>query len=136
MISQYYKDFRVRDYMNNDDLENQISNNVIDCSLGTNPFIDEKVLKEHILNCSYEINKYPCVQYEILKEELIKFWGEYLQKNVTKDNIAFGAGTMGILRNISEFLIQEKTKVLGCAPQFPRFISEVELKKVYMNITV
>ena len=36
---------------------------------------------------------------------------------------------MGMLRNISQFLIDEGTKILGCAPQFPRFISEVELRK-------
>lgn len=64
-----------------------------------------------------------------MKEELLKFWKEHLYNDINKNNIAFGAGTMGILRNISEFLIQEGTKVLGIAPQFPRFISEVELKK-------
>lgn len=129
MVSQYYKNFKVRDYMDNCGLENQISNSMIDCSLGTNPFIDQSIIKECMEKCSYEINKYPSIQYKLLKEELLKFWKEYLYKNVTKDNIAFGAGTMGILRNISEFLIQKGTRVLGCAPQFPRFISEVELKK-------
>lgn len=64
-----------------------------------------------------------------MKDELLKFWKEHFYNDINKNNIAFGAGTMGILRNISEFLIQEGTKVLGIAPQFPRFISEVELKK-------
>ena len=36
---------------------------------------------------------------------------------------------MGILRNISEFLIQKGTRVLGVAPQFPRFISEFRKKE-------
>ncbi len=36
---------------------------------------------------------------------------------------------MGIIRNLSTFLINENTKVLGIAPQFTRFISEVELRK-------
>lgn len=129
MIDQYYKNFRVKDYMNNEGLENQISSNMIDCSLGTNPFIEESMLQIYVQKCSYELNKYPSIQYELLKEELLKFWKDYIYKDITKDNIAFGSGTMGILRNIGEFLIQERTKVLGCAPQFPRFISEVELKK-------
>lgn len=87
------------------------------------------MIKKYILECSCEINKYPSLEYELLKEELLKFWKNYLYNDINKNNIAFGAGTMGILRNISEFLIQEGTKVLGIAPQFPRFISEVELKK-------
>lgn len=53
----------------------------------------------------------------------------YQKTGIKLENIAFGSGSMGILRNICEFAIQEKSKVLGIAPQFPRFISEVELKK-------
>lgn len=129
MIDEHYKNFKVRDYMNEESLKSYLSANIIDCSLGTNPFIEDSMIKKYILECSCEINKYPSLEYELLKEELLKFWEEYLYNNVNKDNIAFGSGTMGILRNISEFLIQEGTKVLGIAPQFPRFISEVELKK-------
>ena len=129
MIDEHYKNFKVRDYMNEESLKGYLSTNIIDCSLGTNPFIEESMIKKYILECSCEINKYPSLEYELLKEELLKFWKEYLYNDINKDNIAFGAGTMGILRNISEFLIQEGTKVLGIAPQFPRFISEVELKK-------
>lgn len=129
MIDEHYKSFKVRDYMNEESLKSYLSTNIIDCSLGTNPFIEDSMIKKYILKCSCEINKYPSLEYELLKEELLKFWKEHLYNDINKNNIAFGAGTMGILRNISEFLIQEGTKVLGIAPQFPRFISEVELKK-------
>lgn len=129
MINEYYKNFKVRDYMNEETLKGCLSTNKIDCSLGTNPFIEESMIKKYILEASSEINKYPSLQYELLKEELLEFWKEYLYDKINRENIAFGAGTMGILRNICEFLIQEGTKVLGIAPQFPRFISEVELKK-------
>lgn len=129
MIDEYYKKFKVRDYMSEETLKSGLLNNMIDCSLGTNPFIEESMIKQYISEASSEINKYPSLNYELLKEELIKFWKKYLYHDVNHYNIAFGAGTMGILRNISEFLIQKGTKVLGIAPQFPRFISEVELKK-------
>ncbi len=129
MIDEHYKNFKVRDYMDEESLKSYLSTNIIDCSLGTNPFIHESMIKKYILECSSEINKYPSLEYELLKEELLKFWKEHLYNDINTKNIAFGAGTMGILRNISEFLIQEGTKVLGIAPQFPRFISEVELKK-------
>lgn len=129
MIDEFYKNFRVRDYMNEEVLKNISSKNIIDCSLGTNPFINEKIIEKYIRECSSEINKYPYLQYELLKEELLNFWKANINKKVDKSNITFGSGTMGILRNLSEFLIKEGTKVLGIAPQFPRFISEVELKK-------
>ena len=130
IIDEYYKNFKVRDYMNEESFKSQLySTNIIDCSLGTNPFLEDSMIKNYILNASSEINKYPSLEYELLKEELLKFWEKQLFNDINKNYIAFGAGTMGILRNICEFLIQEGTKVLGIAPQFPRFISEVELKK-------
>lgn len=129
MIDEYYKNFKVRDYMNEESLKSCLSKKIIDCSLGTNPFIEENLIKKYIEECTSEINKYPSIQYELLKDELLIFFKDYLCDSVNKDNIAFGSGTMGILRNICEFLIQEGTKVLAVAPQFPRFISEVELKK-------
>ena len=129
MISKYYKDFRVRDYMENELLSNELTGKMIDCSLGTNPFIDESFIQKHVAKGSCELNKYLTSGYENLKEELIKYWKKYLQPGVDVNNISFGAGTMGILRNISQFMINEGTYILGYSPQFPRFISEVELKK-------
>ena len=129
MINEYYKNFRVRDYMNEEILKSIQANDIIDCSLGTNPFINENIIKECVKQSTYEINKYPSIEYEKLKEQLLEFWNKQIEKKIDKENIAFGAGTMGMLRNISQFLIDEGTKVLGCAPQFPRFISEVELRK-------
>lgn len=129
MINNFYKNFKVRDYMNEEQNSNALNKKLIDCSLGTNPFLEKKDLKKYIVRYATEINKYPTLQYELLKEELLVFWKNYLLANINKKNIAFGSGTMGILRNICEILIQENTKVLGIAPQFPRFISEIELKK-------
>ena len=129
MIEPYYKDFKIRDYMDDTVLKEQSLTDIIDCSLGTNDFIDEKIIKRCILESNYELNKYPIVEYDLLKNELTKYWNNYAYSKLSDKNIAFGSGVMGILRNLSEFLINGKTKILGCAPQFPRFISEVELKK-------
>lgn len=126
MINEYYKNFRVRDYMEDETLGKSSFVNAIDCSLGTNPFIEDSMIKKYLLECNCEINKYPSLQYELLKEELLKFWKEYF---VDKDNIAFGSGTMGILRNLSEFLIQEGTRVLGIAPRFSKICIRSRIKK-------
>ena len=120
MIDEYYKNFKVRDYMNNETLSKSSFNNCIDCSLGTNPFIEEDMIKRYLSEYNCEINKYPSLQYELLKEELLEFWKEHIYSNTDKNNISFGSGTMGILRNLSQFLIGEGTKVLGIAPRISK----------------
>lgn len=129
MVDKYYKEFKVRDYMDEEGLSNSLRKDIIDCSLGTNPFIEENLISNYLTESTCEINKYPSVQYELLKEELLKLYKDELHKGVDKDNIAFGSGTMGTIRNLGQFLMRDGKKVLGCAPQFPRFISEVELQK-------
>ena len=129
MIEEYYKKFKVRDYMDDEILREQSLDNIIDCSLGTNDFIDENLIKKYIIKSNYELNKYPIIEYDLLKEELINYWREFIGTSLTEENIAFGGGIMGILRSLSEFLFNKNTNILGCAPQFPRFVSEVELKK-------
>ncbi len=128
MIKQFYKDFKVRDYMGEEE-KIDYSSKVIDCSLGTNPFLDKKLISQYVKNGYSEINKYPTNGYDRLKKELVHFWKIKNNCKINEENIAFGTGAIGILRNISEFLIDENTYVLGYSPQFPRFISEVELKK-------
>lgn len=127
MINQYYREFKVKDYMENEITKN--NQKFIDCSLGTNPFIKKRRIEKYIKKSKSVINEYPINEYILLKKELLKFYKDNLNENVDSDNISFGSGTMGIIRNLSEFLIEENTKVLGVAPQFTRFISEVELKK-------
>ena len=129
MIEEYYRNFKVRDYMDDVVLREQSLDDIIDCSLGTNDFIDCNKIKKYIIKSNYELNKYPILEYDLLKKELIHYWNKQVGISLNEKNIAFGAGIMGILRNISEFLINEKKVILGCAPQFPRFISEVELKR-------
>ena len=128
MINSFYKNFNTRDYMDEELLKMCTNNTLLDCSLGTNPFVNSSLIEQYVAKCSSEINKYPSLQYDLLKTELLKFYKEYTVKGVNEDNIAFGSGTMGIIRNLCEFLIHSGTKVLGISPQFPRFISEVELK--------
>lgn len=44
MIKDFYKNFKVRDYMENEGYVESI----LDCSLGTNPFIEDKDIKKYI----------------------------------------------------------------------------------------
>ncbi len=51
MIDSYYKNFKIRDYMDENSLKDCLSKKVLDCSLGTNPFIDEKIIKKCNREC-------------------------------------------------------------------------------------
>lgn len=131
MVDEYYKKFKVKDYMGEE--ENSNRSKVIDCSLGTNPFISKKRIKKYAKKASFATNEYVLNVYDLLKHEILKMYKEVLNKDINEQNISFGSGTMGIIRNLSEFLIHKDTKVLGIAPQFTRFISEVKLKKGIYN---
>lgn len=113
MISKFYEDFKVRDYL--DDDENFCTKKkLMDCSLGTNPFLK---------------GKYIDPEYNKLKSKLINVLNEDMGVILARENISFGSGTMGIIRNVCDFVIEPGNVVLGIAPQFSRFISEVELKR-------
>ena len=123
MIEKFYKEFSIRDYMENEGMILYKTSKIIDCSLGTNPFLDEDFIRRHIKQSSCVINEYPINEYAKLKDELIKFWEENSDINrLYRNNISFGSGTMGIMRNLCQFVIKENSFVLGYSPQFPRFI--------------
>jgi len=129
MIDDFYKNFKVRDYMGDEFDASIISSDCIDCSLGTNPFIDEKFLNKYDSNIKIAYNKYPFDCYTSLKKTLLDFWNKNLCQDFSGKEIGVDSGTMGIIRNLCTFLLDEGDYVLGVAPQFPRFVSEVELRK-------
>ena len=59
------------------------------------------ICKKNLKNKDFDYRLYELIpDYELLKEELLKFWEKQLFNDINKNYIAFGAGTMGILRNI------------------------------------
>ena len=117
MIDNHYKNFQIRDYLE-DTIET--NENVIDCTLGINPFIEENYIDP---------------EYNGLKQKLIQSIYEDTQVLLRKDELSFSSGTMGIIRTICTFLLNEGDICIGSAPQFARFSSEVELQKaIYLPL--
>lgn len=112
-IDEFYKNFKVRDYV--EDNFKELPKKVLDCSLGVNPFQKNN-------------NEYPDIQYTRLKKCLLKKFSE-INNTLKEENIAFGQGSIGIIRNVFRFILESNDIVLGYSPQFPRVISEIELKK-------
>ena len=121
-INKHYLNFEVKDYLENN--YSKLPKRIIDCSLGVNPFI---VSKRNIKIINFK-NKYPDIYYTKLKMVILRKMKK-INNSLGIANISFGQGSMGIIRNIFEFLLEEGDIVLGYSPQFPRVISEIELRK-------
>ncbi len=97
---------------------------VIDCSLGTNPFGCSPFVVEALEQMDWtQIHRYPDPEYQDLTNSLISFWYPIIELN--KDQILIGAGTSGLLEKTLKAMIEPGRTVLGYAPQFTEFATEV-----------
>lgn len=106
---------------------------VIDCSLGVNPFGCSSLLNDYRDNFFswFNVNNYPDFPYVQLKKELAAYW-----QNICKldgSNIRFGTGSIGILLNINRMFIERNTMVLGNCPTFTSYISDIKLNEGIYN---
>jgi len=105
--------------------------NLIDCSLGQNPFGFPKELLKEIDLGAIGIGGYPDPYHLRLRKALVERWGGLFKE----DDVFIGAGSMGCLEKINKALMREGVTVLGYLPQFTEYISEVEaLGGVYDSI--
>ena len=131
MISKFFKNFQLNDYANNEiNTTSNKNGKIIDCSLGTNAFIDSKDLREKLSSIIYDINSYPSYsEYNSLKNTLCDFWYKKTFVTLNLNNISFSTGTRSILKIINSFFLDKNCLVLGYSPQFSRYVSEVKLKE-------
>lgn len=120
-VKENIKTFKPTSYVK----EDQCSyGNFIDCSLGVNPFGHSDKIKNSIEYVN--LSNYPNFPYTELKNEIIKYWN---CSNIGTNNIRFGGGSIDILRNINKAFINRNTKVLGSAPTFTSYPSDVLLNE-------
>lgn len=129
-LRQNIKSFKPESYVkesSGDEVCNLCEKEIIDCSLGVNPYghsnIVNRLFKDKLERC--DISSYPLFPYIDLKKEIIRFWEEYC--TIENKNIRFGCGSMEILQNINRVFIEKDTKVLGVAPTFTSYTSDVKL---------
>ena len=97
--------------------------NLLDCSLGTNPFgFPEEILREIELE-SFDLSNYPSPYNDLLRESLVEYWEDAF----SKDEVFISSGSIGCLEKINKFAISEGSRVLGYVPQFQEYITEVKL---------
>lgn len=125
-IKENLMDFNRETYIKEEDEEDI---DFLDCSLGVNPFGPPEKIQEIIKTKSFQdmdLSKYPHPYHKKLKKQIAQFWKPKLKKDLI-NQIRIGSGSMGILEKINKFLITEQTKVLGIAPQFSEYLTEIEV---------
>lgn len=98
--------------------------NLIDCSLGINPFGISKKISSYLYDFNVEtINMYP-KSNNLLKEIISNYWSDI----TILDNIQihFTHGGMGACELVNKILLNNQSNVLGYCPQFTDYIFDVE----------
>lgn len=130
------KDFEPESYVKEvDEDEDSLINqaDLIDCSLGVNPFGHSDSIDTSVENNfkDFDVSSYPEFPYLELKEEIIKYWKDYC--SLDENNIRFGTGSMGVLLAINRMFIEKFSKVLGVGPTFTLYASDVKLCEGIFN---
>lgn len=98
---------------------------VIDCSLGVNPYGFAPPLKEVIARFNKDLFQYyPEPTNEALRKGILAFWEPWV--NLEANQLAVGTGSMGVLMNINRILLHPGSKILGFSPQFVEYITEAK----------
>ncbi|MDD4569909.1 MAG: aminotransferase class I/II-fold pyridoxal phosphate-dependent enzyme [Tepidanaerobacteraceae bacterium] len=99
---------------------------VIDCSLGINPYGCSILAQNATSDISWEgISKYPTPSYITIKKALINFWSDVA--DLKENEIYLGAGSVNILIKLNRLFIESGSKVLGYCPQFSEYENLVKL---------
>ena len=102
----------------------QQRDDLIDCSLGVNPYGISKKVINHINEFNIDhINYYP-ESNDSLKEILLKYWEPVI--TLMPDQVQLTHGAMGACELVNKILLNENAKVLGYCPQFTDYIFDVE----------
>lgn len=98
---------------------------IIDCSLGVNPFGCSKIISEEKELFNIEnLNNYPQYPYIKLRKEISKYWSDVAE--IDSENIRLGCGSMGILNTINILFVDKEYSILGYCPQFSEYITDVK----------
>lgn len=124
-IREHLLNYKKTGYVNENELICTKSKDLLDCSLGINPYGHSRLLDDSVnlfdLGC---ISRYPEYPYLELIKEIKKYWGDIAE--IEESNIRVGHGSMGILERINKMFIDKGTKVLGYCPQFTDYMLDVE----------
>jgi histidinol-phosphate aminotransferase len=99
---------------------------VIDCSLGVNPYGYSILAEKAINNINWEgMAKYPSTSYTAIKKAIVNFWSDIA--DLKENEIFLEAGSASVLIKLNRLFIESGSKVLGYCPQFSEYENLVKL---------
>lgn len=109
---------------------------VIDCSLGVNPYGCSTLIENATDNICWEnCSDYPDTSYIAIKKAIIDFWSDIA--NLSEDEIFLETGSVSVLIKLNRLFVESGSKVLGYCPQFSEYENLVKLNGgVYDFITL
>jgi histidinol-phosphate aminotransferase len=97
---------------------------MLDCSLGINPFGCSSAVMHAVAGVSPpDLARYPQFPYQALKKQISEYWSD--TADVPEDCIRLGNGAIGILDQLNKIFINRGSKALGYSPQFTDYINDV-----------
>lgn len=96
---------------------------LLDCSLGQNPFGFPRGILEGLDIRSFDISSYPDPYHYRLRQALVERW----KNRFKEEDVFIGSGSMGCLEKANKALLKEGSLVLGYTPQFTEYITEVRV---------
>lgn len=103
--------------------EDAPGSDLLDCSLGQNPFGFPRDVLEGLDIESLDVSSYPDPYHHRLKQALVERW----KNRFKEEDIFIGSGSIGCLEKANKALIKEGSLVLGYTPQFTEYITEVRV---------
>ena len=123
-IRDHLSSFEKRSYIKNDTKEDDAGQvDLLDCSLGVNPFGRSALINKTNLPDFETVSHYPKNEYTELRKKI----AAYLQPvaDIQYESVWLGGGSDAILDGLSKVFIDSGTKVFGYCPQFTQYISIV-----------
>lgn len=120
-IRKALESYKITSYVHADEV---FPENLIDCSLGINPFgVTPKITPEIFKEAFSTISGYPDFPYPNLRKAIV----EYLSDVATleAEQIALNNGSMGVIWNLDRILIDDSTNVIALAPTFSSTLSDM-----------
>lgn len=94
--------------------------NVLNCSLGVNPYGSSPMAIEAVKKIDWDmLSEYPHPNYKDLRESISRYWDDI--SGFKESEIFLGTGSIGILDTLTKLLIEKGSKILGYSPQFNEF---------------
>ena len=124
MLREYFQRYQITDYLG----PAVIGDVKFDCALGTNPYLDTQIVEDCLERATWTVNAYEFSAYDPLRDRLLAYWRGTVP-GLDRRNLAFGAGTFGLIRDTCTFTLDRGGMAWGYAPQFPRIESEVRLRR-------